>query len=115
MSNSAIPDLISEDIFRFGPGDRYALPIGTAAPDALALSQMAEKCRTRHERLLVICADPLDAVRLGQEIPWFSPELGVRSRRTFPSRAFPTGRRSPTTCSPRRRTSSPSALRPSTA
>ena len=67
MSNSAIPDLISEDIFRFGPGDRYALPIGTAAPDALALSQMAEKCRTRHERLLVICADPLDAVRLGQE------------------------------------------------
>ena len=79
MSNSAIPDLISEDIFRFGPGDRYALPIGTAAPDALALSQMAEKCRTRHERLLVICADPLDAVRLGQEIPWFSPELGVRS------------------------------------
>ena len=79
MFNSAIPDLISEDIFRFGPGDRYALPIGTAAPDALALSQMAEKCRTRHERLLVICADPLDAVRLGQEIPWFSPELGVRS------------------------------------
>ena len=79
MSNSAIPDLISEDIFRFGPGDRYALPIGTAAPDALALSQMAEKGRTRHERLLVICADPLDAVRLGQEIPWFSPELGVRS------------------------------------
>ena len=79
MSNSAIPDLISEDIFRFGPGDRYALPIGTAAPDALALSQMAEKCRARHERLLVICADPLDAVRLGQEIPWFSPELGVRS------------------------------------
>lgn len=66
MFNSAIPDLISEDIFRFGPGDRYALPIGTAAPDALALSQMAEKCRTRHERLLVICADPLDAVRLGQ-------------------------------------------------
>ena len=79
MFNSAIPDLISEDIFRFGPGDRYALPIGTAAPDALALSQMAEKCRARHERLLVICADPLDAVRLGQEIPWFSPELGVRS------------------------------------
>ena len=36
MFNSAIPDLISEDIFRFGPGDRYALPIGTAAPDALA-------------------------------------------------------------------------------
>ena len=34
MSNSAIPDLISEDIFRFGPGDRYALPIGTAAPDS---------------------------------------------------------------------------------
>ena len=30
MSNSAIPDLISEDIFRFGPGDRYALPIGRA-------------------------------------------------------------------------------------
>ena len=79
MSNSASPDLISEDIFRFGPGDRYALPIGTAAPDALALSQMAEKCRARHERLLVICADPLDAVRLGQEIPWFSTELGVRS------------------------------------
>ena len=40
---------------------------------------MAEKCRARHERLLVICADPLDAVRLGQEIPWFSTELGVRS------------------------------------
>lgn len=79
MKPSAVPALIKENLFRFGPGDKFVLPIGLLTSDALVLSQLAQTCREKGERLLVICADPLDAVRLTQELPWFNPNLGVRS------------------------------------
>ena len=78
MKPSAVPALIKENLFRFGPGDKFVLPIGLLTSDALVLSQLAQTCREKGERLLVICADPLDAVRLTQELPWFNPNLGVR-------------------------------------
>ena len=79
MTDCVVPNLLSEDILRFGPGDKFVLPIGRLTSDALALAQMASACRAHGERLLVICADPLDAVRLTQEVTWFDPTLGVRS------------------------------------
>ena len=76
---TAVPGLFKEDLFSFKPGDKYVLTLGALTPDALALAQMAEACRKQGEKLLVVCADPMDAARLAQEMPWFDKDVSVRA------------------------------------
>ena len=111
MSNSAIPDLISEDIFRFGPGDRYALPIGTAAPErARALADGREVPHRGIERL------PRHLRRSARRREASGRRSLAFQSPNSASEASPTGRALPLRRAlPRRGTSSPSALRPSTA
>lgn len=79
LMTNAVPGLFTEDLFSFKSGDKYQFTLGMLTPDALFLTQMAEACRSRGEKLLVICADPLDASRLTQEMPWFDKDVHVRA------------------------------------
>ncbi|MBI5107967.1 MAG: transcription-repair coupling factor [Rhodocyclales bacterium] len=53
------------------PGQRLDLPPFAPSADALALSRLALSGRL----LLVVCASPLEAQRLSEEIAWFAPGL----------------------------------------
>jgi transcription-repair coupling factor (superfamily II helicase) len=53
------------------PGQRLDLPPFPPSADALALSRLVLPGRL----LLVVCASPLEAQRLAEEIAWFAPEL----------------------------------------
>ena len=57
------------------PGQRYAVPAPPGSGDAWLLADLA---RASGKALLVLCADPLSAQRLAEEISRFSPELRVR-------------------------------------
>ena len=57
-----------------GPGQRIDLPALAGSADALALAELGNSRRM----LAVVTANPADAQRLLEEIPWFSPELRVR-------------------------------------
>lgn len=80
MSTPAI-SLLSDDIHKVKNGEHRVLTLPGLAPDALALATMATQLREQHEKLLVVCADSIDVVRLSQEIHWFDPTLNVL---TFP-------------------------------
>lgn len=73
--------LIKDDISRVSPGEHYVITLPGLAPDAAALAEMAQKRKARKERLLVVCADSIDVIRLSQEIRFFDPSLNVV---TFP-------------------------------
>ena len=63
------------------PGQRYAFDGTHGSSDALLIARYREAARagTAHAPLLaVICASAVDAQRLAQEIPFFSPEARVR-------------------------------------
>jgi transcription-repair coupling factor (superfamily II helicase) len=55
------------------PEQRLTLPALTGSADALALAHLADGKRL----LVVLTANPADAQRLLEEIPWFAPELRV--------------------------------------
>ncbi len=55
-------------------GQRLDLPALAGSADALALAELGGGRRT----LAVVTANPADARRLQEEIPWFNPELRVR-------------------------------------
>lgn len=57
------------------PGQRYAVPSPPGSGDAWLLADLA---RASGKPLLVLCADPLAAQRLAEEISRFSPRLQVR-------------------------------------
>ena len=58
------------------PGQRYAWPRPAGSADALQLAQIARREYASGQRmLLIVCADPRDAQRLKDEIPFFAPEL----------------------------------------
>lgn len=80
MSTST-PSLVKDDIRKVRAGEHRVLTLPPLAPDALALARMAEELHEHQEKLLVVCADSIDVVRLSQEIPWFDPTLNVV---TFP-------------------------------
>jgi len=52
-------------------GVRHALPRLAGSSDALAVAHFASRGRT----LLLVCANPLDAQRLQEELAWVAPEL----------------------------------------
>jgi transcription-repair coupling factor (superfamily II helicase) len=64
-----LPDIAS--------GKRFALPRPPGSADALLLARFAEKERARGALLAIFSAEPADAQRLADEIPFFAPGLRV--------------------------------------
>jgi len=57
------------------PGKRYTLPRPLGSADALLLARLAE-ARVAEKRLLaIVTAEPADAQRLADELPFFAPKL----------------------------------------
>jgi len=54
-----------------GPGQRIELPLLAGSADAIAVAQLAGRGKT----LLLVCANPLDAQRLHEELSWVAPGL----------------------------------------
>ena len=59
------------------PGKRFALPRPPGSADALLLARFAEKERARAKVVAIFTAEPADAQRLADEIPFFAPTLRV--------------------------------------
>jgi transcription-repair coupling factor (superfamily II helicase) len=59
------------------PGKRFALPRPPGSADALLLARFAGQERARGRLLAIFSAEPADAQRLAEEIPFFAPELRV--------------------------------------
>src|SRR6187455_1528234 len=59
------------------PGKRFALPRPPGSADALLLARFAEKERARAKVVAIFSAEPADAQRLADEIPFFAPTLRV--------------------------------------
>ncbi|MFZ6813509.1 transcription-repair coupling factor [Undibacterium sp. Rencai35W] len=57
------------------PGNRLVLPALHGSADAYALSQAATALKAQQRMLSIVVANPADAQRLLDEIPWFAPEL----------------------------------------
>ncbi|MFO1327514.1 MAG: transcription-repair coupling factor [Rubrivivax sp.] len=59
------------------PGKRFTLPRPVGSADALLLARLAEAARAAGQVLATITADPADAARLADELPFFAPGLRV--------------------------------------
>jgi transcription-repair coupling factor (superfamily II helicase) len=59
------------------PGQRFTLPRPPGAGDALLLARVAAARAAAGELVLVVCAEPADAQRLADELPFFAPHLRV--------------------------------------
>ena len=59
------------------PGKRFTLPRPLGSGDALLLAQLAQRHAADKRLLAVICADPADAQRLSDELPFFAPSLRI--------------------------------------
>src|SRR5690606_12422881 len=66
---------ISQILAALKPGQRYAHPLPPGSGDGYLLAQLAQSAG---HSIVVLCADPLAAQRLSEEIPQFGPELRVR-------------------------------------
>ena len=64
-----LPDIAS--------GKRFALPRPHGSADALLLARFAAQERAKGALLAIFTAEPADAQRLADEIPFFAPELRV--------------------------------------
>jgi transcription-repair coupling factor (superfamily II helicase) len=58
-------------------GRRFTLPRPTGSADALLLARMAQQRAAQAQVLAVVAADPADAQRLADELPFFAPGLRV--------------------------------------
>ncbi|MBQ0934728.1 transcription-repair coupling factor [Ideonella paludis] len=59
------------------PGKRFTLPRPIGSSDALMLAQMAQARVAEQRTLVVMTAEPADAQRLAEELPFFAPGLRV--------------------------------------
>src|SRR5687768_14792155 len=59
------------------PGKRFTLPRPTGSADALLLARLAQARVAEHRLLAIVTAEPADAPRLADELPFFAPELRV--------------------------------------
>jgi transcription-repair coupling factor (superfamily II helicase) len=57
------------------PGKRYTLPRPIGSADALLLARLAEARRAEKRLLAIVTAEPADAQRLADELPFFAPGL----------------------------------------
>ena len=58
-------------------GKRFALPLPVGSADALLLARHAQSRRSAGQLLCIVAAEPADAQRLVDELPFFAPELRV--------------------------------------
>ena len=59
------------------PGKRFTLPRPVGSADALLLARIARQ-RAEDKRLLaIVTAEPADAQRLADELPFFEPGLNI--------------------------------------
>ena len=59
------------------PGKRFTLPRPTGSADALLLARLAKERAAEKRLLAIVAAEPADAQRLADELPFFEPGLGV--------------------------------------
>ncbi|HEX5685382.1 MAG TPA: CarD family transcriptional regulator, partial [Ideonella sp.] len=59
------------------PGKRFTLPRPTGSADALLLARMAQARLAERRMLAIVTAEPGDAQRLADELPFFAPDLRV--------------------------------------
>ncbi|MFO1339050.1 MAG: transcription-repair coupling factor [Burkholderiaceae bacterium] len=59
------------------PGKRFTLPRPTGSADALLLARLAQARVAEQRMLVVVTAEPADAQRLADELPFFAPGLRV--------------------------------------
>ncbi|HSI49503.1 MAG TPA: transcription-repair coupling factor [Ideonella sp.] len=59
------------------PGKRFTLPRPPGSADALLLARVAQARAAEGRRLGIVTADPSDAQRLADELPFFAPGLRV--------------------------------------
>ena len=59
------------------PGKRFTLPRPVGSADALLLARLAQARATEKRLLVIITAEPADAQRLADELPFFAPGLRV--------------------------------------
>ena len=57
------------------PGKRFTLPRPTGSADALLLARLAQARMAEKRLLVIITAEPADAQRLADELPFFAPEV----------------------------------------
>ncbi|WP_395702577.1 transcription-repair coupling factor [Aquabacterium sp.] len=57
------------------PGKRYTLPRPIGSADALLLARIAQDCVAEKRLLAIVTAEPADAQRLADELPFFAPGL----------------------------------------
>ena len=57
------------------PGKRFTLPRPTGSADALLLAKIAQARMAEKRLLVIITAEPADAQRLADELPFFAPGL----------------------------------------
>jgi transcription-repair coupling factor (superfamily II helicase) len=60
-------------------GQRFAVARPPGSGDALLLARFAARARLRHQLVVVVCADALDAQRLVEELPYLDNQLAVRA------------------------------------
>ena len=65
------------DLPKLTPGKRFTLPRPPGSADALILAQLALREKAGGRLTAIFTADPADARRLLDEIPFFAPELRV--------------------------------------
>jgi transcription-repair coupling factor (superfamily II helicase) len=70
--------LIALSLPELPAGNRFALPRPPGSGDALLIAQLASNARMRDRPIAIFCADPHDAQRLLEELPYFDPSLAVR-------------------------------------
>ncbi len=59
------------------PGKRFTLPRPTGSGDALLLARLAQSRAAERRLLAIVTADPGDAQRLADELPFFAPGLRI--------------------------------------
>ncbi|HSB22684.1 MAG TPA: transcription-repair coupling factor, partial [Burkholderiaceae bacterium] len=62
---------------RIAPGKRFVLPLPPGSSDALLLARTADARKAEGSFTAILTADPADAQRLAEELPFFSPALRV--------------------------------------
>lgn len=71
--------IFEDDLLRYPPGTKRRAQLSRAAGDALALANFVRGAKTEKRRVLVVCADAADAVRLTHEVRWLvGSEADVR-------------------------------------
>jgi transcription-repair coupling factor (superfamily II helicase) len=59
------------------PGQRFTLPRPPGAADAMLIARLASARAPQGQLTLVVCAEPADAQRLADELPFFAPQLRI--------------------------------------